>query len=922
MFGPSTAIRRHPEGLRIPHSDSPAGPKFTLLERCGQKVADVVKGQTDPLSLLFPGDYTTSAEWVYADAPFSRVANDLVGETVTALVDTLADNRTLRVLEIGAGTGGTTREVLPRLDQERTEYVFTDLSQSFLKQASERFHANLPLHGKVLDVETDPAAQGFDDGQFDLIIAANVIHATADLKQSLVHARQLLAPGGVLLMLEGTARRGWIDLTFGLTEGWWRFTDTDVRTDHPLLDTDGWLSLLSASGYDDVAAIPVERDSNGCIFEQAILLARAPLDETTTKPEFAIDDKAPWIVFTDNHGVGAGLARLLESHATPCIVVEQTDADGSNGDGQYRVNPTRRQDFVESLEAITRKSGSQPGAVVHLFGTNENVEGGAVDWDASMTRSCGSALHLIQAMDETGVQPERGLWIATRGAQAVAAHDGETSVAQAPLWGLGRVAAREKPDLWGGLVDLDVEADPDRDAAGLLSVVVNHRDENQVALRGTDRFVARYLEKSLDPAAPAAFADDRSYLIVGGTGGIGLKMAQWMVERGARHLTLQSRRGRPADDDVQAAGIVSDLESAGAQVSFVAADSADAARMAEVFAEFGAEKPELAGVIHTAAVIDFQPIEEIGLEDYLAAVRAKVAGSWVLHELTAPLELDFLLLFSSMAAIAGFPQLSHYAAGNCFLDALAHRRRELGLPATSINWGLWSEGRSTSDENKQLFESIGLRAMASDKALQGLERALASGSVQETVAWVDWGAFRPIYESRGASRLLSRLPERAEATSAPEPAADEVQASRFRSELAAADPVAAERMVEDAVSKAVAAILGLGENAVPPRSEGFFQLGMDSIMSVELRRRLESKLQVQLPTTLAFEYPTIEALTGYLVAEVLGIGTSEADPGPAAAKPPEPAEEEDDLDEFSDAELAAELDRELAQLSEGDGGVS
>ena len=891
--------------------NSAAGSEFlALLDRCGEQVAAVVNGKCDPLSLLFPGDYSSSAEWVYADAPISRVANDMVAEVVMELVNSLPDSQTLRVLEIGAGTGGSTRTILPKLRPDRTEYLFTDLSQSFLKQAQERFATDLPMTYALLDIEVDPVEQGIAQAQFDLVIAANVIHATADLKQSLQNARDMLAPGGVLVLLEGTARRGWIDLTFGLTEGWWRFTDTDIRHDHPLLGATGWQDLLRDCGFEDVTAIQAERDSAGCLFEQAILLARAPTIETpdnVATEVLAPESTAPWIVIGegDADGVSAALARELQSEAIPCVLVAYTDGAASFADGQYCINPARRDDCVELLQKIEEAFDTEPQAVVHLGAIDEQAEAGAAaEWDACMTRTCGGVLHLMQALEENGVQPEYGVWVTTRGVQPVIVDGRATSVAQAPLWGLGRVAAREKPELWGGLIDLDFVADAGRDAAALRRIISQDRSESQIALRSGDRFVARLIAKQSSAAETPGIRSDRSYLIVGGLGGIGLQVARWLVDNGARHLTLTGRRGLPSPGESPAAELIRELEDAGATITVEAADSTDPVRMENLFGAFDSDRPTLAGVLHTAAVIEFQSLEDMQLEDFLAATRAKVAGSWVLHEQTAALSLDFFVLFSSMAAIGGFPQLGHYSAGNSFMDALAHRRRELGFPAVSINWGLWSDGRSTSDDNKQLFERIGLRAMPTAKALQGLQRALASNSAQTTFAWVDWDTFRPVYESRGDNSFLSQL---ALQFDSPTPGATRIESERqsaLRKQLDAADPEAALKLLEDSVRDSVATILGVHADEVTAMSEGFFQMGMDSIMTVELRRRLESSLQINLPTTLAFEYPTIERLTEYLASELLDLERATV----------ETVDTDDNLDSFSDAELAAELDRELSEL--------
>lgn len=888
-----------PGPVDVPTMHGDAAAVLELLERCGEQVANVVLQKTDPLSLLFPDDYSTSAEWIYADAPFSRVANDLVADTVAALCDPWPESRTLRVLEIGAGTGGTTRKVLPLLNKERTEYVFTDLSRSFLNQAEERFGRDLPIRCEILDLEQNPAAQGFEGQQFDLIIAANVVHATADVGQALCHAKELLVPGGALLLLEGTARRGWIDLTFGLTDGWWRFTDTGLRADHPLLSAEQWEQVLSETGFAEVMSAPAQGDSEGSLFQQSIIIARTPQDEViadSTPAPRSVAEASPWVVFADRAGVSAALAEQLEAAGTPCVVVEQPKAACPGA-------------FHEVLTDIADKYGTAPAVVIDLGAIDEtDTPDAQTDWDARMTGACGSMLHLIQAMENVGMVPSRGLWIATRGTQPVML-DGDLSLVQAPLWGLGRVAAREKPELWGGLVDLDFTSDVSGDAARLRAVIESEDGENQVVLRSGDRFVARFVDSVVDPGSPPTIRDDRSYLVTGGLGGIGLQVAQWLVENGARHLTLMGRSGLRES----AVSDVKEFEAAGVSVTVEAADVADARRMTELFAAFGETRPALAGVIHTAAAVKFLPLDQIALDDLLHTLQAKVAGTWQLHKQTADRDLDFFVLFSSMATIAGFQQLGHYAAGNAFMDAMAHQRRKSGLPALSINWGLWSDGRLTSADNIQHIERIGLRAMPSESALQGLETALSNDAAQIAFSAIDWETFKPIYESRGARRFLSRLDK--SATTAVDNVEAASQTSELLEELRGLNSESALRRLESAISGEVASILRIDVSKTADREEGFFQMGMDSIMTVELRRRLERQLQAQLPTTLAFEYPTTRRLAEFLASEYLGFAAD-------LAAPVDSADDSDELDSFSDLELEAELDRQLAELEDGSGSTA
>ncbi|HWL69852.1 MAG TPA: SDR family NAD(P)-dependent oxidoreductase, partial [Geminicoccus sp.] len=236
------------------------GPELDLLHRCGQALPAILQGQADPLAVLF-ADGGPAA--IYQDAPAYRAGNALV-----ALAARFAAHPAgrLRVLEIGAGTGGTTAAILEALGPERIDYWFTDVSRSFLEQATSRFPG---MEARLLDIERPLAGQDIPEGQFDLVVAANVLHATADLRQALRHAASALRPGGSLVLLESTTQGGWIDLVFGLTEGWWRFADHDLRHTYPLLTEAAWTSLLAEEGF-DVLPLP---GPHGVLPGQTVLLA-------------------------------------------------------------------------------------------------------------------------------------------------------------------------------------------------------------------------------------------------------------------------------------------------------------------------------------------------------------------------------------------------------------------------------------------------------------------------------------------------------------------------------------------------------------------------------------------------------------------------------------------------------------------------
>lgn len=243
-----------------------------VLDACGESLAGIVRGEVDPLGLLFPGGDLGLLTALYEQAPGARVMNAQVREVIHACVQGWRAGRSgqpLRIVEIGAGTGGTTAHLLPVLAQAGVPvvYTFTDVSAHFLHAARERFAGHPWLRCELLDIERDPHAQGRLHA--DVVVAANVLHATTRIDRTLDHVRRLLAPSGTLVLLEATEALPWLDLVFGTTAGWWAFQDDARRPDHPLLSSESWQAALREAGFDAVAALqPPEA------LPQTVLVAR------------------------------------------------------------------------------------------------------------------------------------------------------------------------------------------------------------------------------------------------------------------------------------------------------------------------------------------------------------------------------------------------------------------------------------------------------------------------------------------------------------------------------------------------------------------------------------------------------------------------------------------------------------------------
>lgn len=414
--------------------------------------------------------------------------------------------------------------------------------------------------------------------------------------------------------------------------------------------------------------------------------------------------------------------------------------------------------------------------------------------------------------------------------------------------------------------------------------------------------------KSLEPFHP-----DGTYLITGGFGVLGLDVARWMLRHGARHLVLVGRSG--ATNIAQES--LGELEQMGAQIRAVQADVSQKEQVARLLAEMSGFMPPLRGVIHAAGVLDDGVLLRQDWDRFTRVMSPKVEGAWNLHTLTEELPLDFFVLFSSMASLLGSAGQGNYAAANAFLDALAHHRRGKGLPAVSINWGPWLSARNTSSSSSydhRRWVASGIGMIATNDGLHILGQIIKKApSAQLGVLPVEWEKLAQEVPVVGELPFLSTLVHQGE----PIVRTGELskQPSEILIRLKEGSPSESLNILVAHIQGEVAKVLGMDRHHPLDPQQKLFEMGMDSLMALELKNRIQAELGCSLPSTLVFNYPTVQSIADYLAKDVLSFEL------PNTKSSTELQRNNDDLvgasaelDNLSEDELAALVDGEVENI--------
>jgi acyl transferase domain-containing protein/SAM-dependent methyltransferase/acyl carrier protein len=899
-------------GRRIPRDRG----AVDLLVHCADRYAMALSTPGAALATLYPdGGGGLLQQMLGEDS-----AQDAHAPTIATLVRLAeliagATGRPLRILEVGVGGGRLTWSLATALQPSNVDYLATDVSRVFVNHvADEAARRELVLRTGLLDISRDPMTQGFADASFDLIVGLDVVHATPDVRASLANLAGLVAPGGVLALVETTAKHRWLSMVWGLSKGWWSFAD-GVRDTMPLLTGEGWARVLDDLRLGRSMVLPRDGDSTLALLQVPGSLnrseppAQAPDDLISLPPKRpdladwcyvpswrrvpalsgATTEPARCIAFTDG-AFGDVVVDQLRARGHDVTVVRPPTGQPREGERTVDLDSYR-----ELWEEVSR-GGERPRLVVHLWHAEpvsaEQTPPRLTPEEARQAQERGlhSVLALARAVGQCADSGPVRLLVATTAALDVLGSDLHHPE-QSTVHAAATVIPRENPDLACRVVDLPpVAAGAYR--TGLVSRLVDEiltpsygPDCEIVAYRGDHRWTRTYLPAPVPEAGASALRPGGVYLVCGGLGGIGLGLAGCLAGLPAT-VVLTGRSAFPDrehwrswleehDIDDETSAVIRRLLAAEAGGGTVVVERADVTRpdqMNELVGRIVARHGPITGVVHAAGVADAAGmIQRRDRADTDAAINAKLVGTVVLEQALAAQRPDFILLCSSIGTV--LPKLKFgevgYLAGHEFLNNYAAHAAARGLPVMAVAWTDWLETGMWARAQRQLVQRYSITGAApvrpDEDLLRGITTAEGAQLFQRLVS--ARVASQVVVSTQALDRMLT-LHEAYSTDTHRKAIAGLVAAGRDRIRPDLASPYA---KPDDGLQSMIVQIWEelLGIDGIGA-TDDFFELGGDSLLALRFLSRLRDETGVDHPMTRFFNAATAGAVAADVLAHTGG----------------------------------------------------
>ncbi|ECA1950216.1 yersiniabactin polyketide synthase HMWP1 [Salmonella enterica subsp. enterica serovar Virchow] len=867
------------------------------IARAGERLFEMMSGAEEPVAIIFPQGASDGVEVLYQEFSFGRYFNHIAAGVLRGIIQTRQPRQPLRILEVGGGTGGTTAWLLPELKGvPALEYHFTDISALFTRRARQKFADYDFVHYDELDLEKEAQSQGFRAQSYDLIVAANVIHATRHIGRTLDNLRPLLKPGGRLLMREITQPMRLFDFVFGPLV--LPLQDLDAREGELFLTTGQWQQQCRRAGFSKVEWLPQDGSPTAGMSEHIILAtlpSQAAYAATLTAPSEPVlgqaltDDgdyladwsdcagqperfnarwQEAWRLLSRRHGdslpaelppatLPEGLGEVRLSWRHEAFSRGQMRVAARQPDGEWLpLSPAARPPAPQThyqWRWAPLNVASVNGPLAFRFSAGTLARGDELSqYGITHDPHASAVLMVIEESEDTLALAEKvmealtasaaGLIVVTRRAWRVEENE-QLSASHHALWALLRVAANEQPERLIAAIDLAENASWETLHQGLSALSLPQR---WLAARGNTLWLP-----SLAPDTGCAaelpanvFAgDNRWHLVTGAYGGLGRLAVSWLREKGARRIALLAPR---VDESWL-------REMEGGQIRVCRCDVGDAGQLAAVLEELTANGG-IAGAIHAAGVLADAPLPELDNHQLAAVFAVKAQAANQLLQTLRSHNGRYLILYSSAAATLGAPGQSAHALACGYLDGLALQSASSEAPKTlSVAWGAWGEsGRAATPETLATLASRGMGALSDAEGGWHLEQAVMRGAPWRLAMRVFTDKMPPLQQA-----LFNAGATEEAATPVIPPADDNTFNGSLNDEMA----------VMAWLKKRIAVQLRLSDPASLLPNQDLLQLGMDSLLFLELSSDIQHYLGVRINAERAWQDLSPAGLTQLICAQ-------------------------------------------------------
>lgn len=871
-----------------------------ILGHCLKHYPDTLAGKLNPAHVLFPSGNSSMLGNLYKlPSPVYTLV-----EKVLSLFLTAADNgRKMRILEVGAGTGGLTTHIHALLKKTGPEYFFTDISAVLVDHAKQKFNVS-NMNFTVLDINTDPVAQGFNLGYFDMVIAANVIHATKNLSTTFAHIKRLLRPRGTMILVETTHTSRFADLVFGLTEEFWDKNGSETKNTTVLRTASEWKNILISEGFEQSAVLAenmhtIRHPLSVVIAQKKDGISAAPkmgpkqpamastIDTWFYKPVWVkqmpvpgekIENRTLVIFAHKNVWHEKLLARLQEEKRYRIVTVYPGDSFQSVSKDCFLIHPEKRQDYGKLVQEFS-ENHIHRYRILHLW-TFKNHE--------QEKNTCGNILHsqytgsisliyIIQSLlNNAAASQKYTVYAVTAYVHSVTGKEKKLFPEHATLAGIAKTLEHECRKITIKLLDLDIDEVPNGTYIDQIIQEMQSRSESRiVAYRHNQRFVNKILPvQSFGKEKAGITLKQRGvYIVAGGLGGIGLEIAHYLAQKVAARLVLISRSSIPPQSQwnewlknhehdeaiVKKIKKLQKIQAAGSTVLIINGDITNSDQMKRMLQQTKESFSEIHGIIHAAGVLNDSMLITMTDENFLNVLLPKMVGSFVLDQVSAQENLDFFIIFSGLISLFGNSGQANHCAADCFQDAFAHYRNNIQNKRTlSINWGIWEEiGVVGNSRYIDPLKEKGLLPIKTKDGLAAFEKALETEEVQIAIAPLEHKLLKtygiPSHTSTDVDTKVNHFVKEKEI-----PQRKDIKTVQTFDALV--------RQIQEMIILQLRELPGL-EAASFSSKDSFLEHGMDSLTIVSFTQKFASYAGLELFPTIFFEYPTVQQVSHYLAKE-------------------------------------------------------